>query len=187
MEIVCRSRIMAVICCLAVLALAGPLSATGYAHGPCAAQKHCGGHDCGGGDCECGGDCGCGDNSDCDCGGKSCPCEEEGEAMGPGGHHGPGPHRMMEGMAGMKEHLDKVRQAVSELRRNEREMAGLTDAAAFRAAAVKQFKMIDDVLEAHLKHMESMTGRMQGKMPPGHGGGMKMAPEGGGPGKPGPK
>ncbi|MBI5342708.1 MAG: hypothetical protein HZB63_05250 [Deltaproteobacteria bacterium] len=37
-------------------------------------------------------------------------------------------------------------------------MAGITDPAEFRKAAIEHFRMVDGLQESHLKHMESMMG-----------------------------
>lgn len=94
-------------------------------------------------------DCPCG----CDCGGcgKECMCGHM------HGGHGK-PHMMMGGMEGMKKHMEEVRKTVSALRDHEKKMEGVTDPAAFRKEAMEHFRMLDDLQESHVKHMESMMG-----------------------------
>jgi hypothetical protein len=92
--------------------------------------------------------CPCGCEGCCaDCCGKDC--------MGGCRHHGHGMHPVMEGM---KKHMEEVRKIVAALRDNEKKMEGLTDQAEFRKAAVAHFRMLDDLQESHVKHMESMMG-----------------------------
>ena len=80
-------------------------------------------------------------------------------------HHGHGMPPMMEGM---KMHMEEVRKIVAALRDNEKKMEGLTDQAEFRKAAVAHFRMLDDLQESHVKHMESMMGRGHEPMHHGH-------------------
>lgn len=84
---------------------------------------------------------------DCDACGKECPHG----GMHP--HHGK--HAMMEGM---KKHMEEVRKSVAALREHEKKMEGITDPAAFRKAALEHFRMLDDLNESHVKHMDSMMG-----------------------------
>ena len=77
-------------------------------------------------------------------------------------------HGMMHGGKGaapMKEsmgkHLEEVRSAVAKLRELEAKMESLKakdDAAAFRAASLEHAKLLTDIQESHLKHMEGMVG-----------------------------
>ncbi len=106
--------------------------------------------------CPC--DCGCkGCGKDCRCDGcrKDCCC---------GHKHDGGRPPMMEGM---KKHMEQVRKSVAALRDHEKKMEGITDPAEFRKAAIEHFRMIDDLEESHVKHMESMAGGMMHRH--GHG------------------
>ncbi len=89
--------------------------------------------------------CGCGH----DCGGP-CGCR--------GGGHDCGRHGRPPMMEGMKKHMEQVRKSVAALRDHEKKMEGITDPAEFRKAAIEHFRMIDDLEESHVKHMESMAG-----------------------------
>jgi hypothetical protein len=94
-----------------------------------------------------------------------CPCGEKCEC---GGHHGT--HKGMHGkpMAGggpMKEgmgrHMEEMRGAIAKLRALEAKMEALEskdDAGAFRAASLEHSKLLTDLQESHLKHMEGMMG-----------------------------
>ena len=87
-----------------------------------------------------------------------CPCECDCDACGKMGGHGHmhgghGAHPMMEGM---KRHMEEVRNSVAALRDHEKKLAGIVDPAEFRKAAVEHFRMLDDLHESHVKHMESM-------------------------------
>lgn len=62
----------------------------------------------------------------------------------------------------MKAHLDGMKNAVAGLRESEKALAGTEDPKAFRAAVIDHLKKLDDLEAAHLTHMESMMGRMQG-------------------------
>ena len=86
---------------------------------------------------------------DCDC--EACAKMGGGEHM----HGGYGGHPMMEGM---KRHMEEVRKGVAALREHEKKMEGITDPAGFRKAAIEHFRMLDDLNESHVKHMESMMG-----------------------------
>jgi len=80
-----------------------------------------------------------------------------------GGHtHG---MRMEDGgpmMEGMTRHMDEMRGTILKLRALEAKMDALKskDDAAFRAASLEHAKLLTDLQESHLKHME---GRMGGK------------------------
>jgi uracil phosphoribosyltransferase len=85
---------------------------------------------------------------------SGCPCDCDCGACGHmrGGH---GKHPMMEGM---KKHMEEVRKSVAALREHENKMEGITDPAQFRKAAMEHFRMLDDLNESHVKHMDSMMG-----------------------------
>lgn len=101
----------------------------------------------------------------CDCCGEECAC---GKGQGCGHKHGA--HGMPPMMDGMKKHMDEVRKAVAALREHEKKMEGITDPAQFRKAAIEHFRMLDDLQESHVKHMDSMTGGAGSKpMHHGHG------------------
>jgi hypothetical protein len=89
--------------------------------------------------------------SDCPCPCDKCP--KEGKCGQMHGGHGMPP--MMEGM---KKHMEEVRKSVAGLRDHEKKLEGVTDPAEFRKAAIEHFRMLDDLQESHLKHMESMAG-----------------------------
>ncbi len=116
--------------------------------------------------CSCGvkADCGC--EGGCDCGRKAdCGCEhgypkDAGQAGAGrhGGKHGKDGAPMKERMAG---HMDEMRAKIAKLRAIEAKMDGLKakdDAAAFRAASLEHAKLLTDLQESHLKHMEGMMG-----------------------------
>jgi len=90
---------------------------------------------------------------DCRCGGCDCGCEKEREYG-----HRHGVHGMHPMMGGMKVHMEEVRKSVTALREHEKKMEGITDPAEFRKAAIEHFRMLDDLQESHVKHMESMMG-----------------------------
>lgn len=90
---------------------------------------------------------GCPCDCDCDACGKECMCGRK--------HGGHGHHPMMEGM---KMHMEEVRKSVAALRAHEKKMEGITDPAEFRKAAIEHFRMLDDLSESHVKHMDSMMG-----------------------------
>jgi len=144
----------------------------------------CGHHDgCGCGhkaSCVCGEECGCGPDEGCGCGQKAgCGCEhrhargggQEGAGMpccaadntapGPGGMHA----RMHGGkdapaMKGaMTKHLEGMKEKIRKLREVEARMAGqVKDGEAFRASSLEHAKLLTDLQESHLKHMEGMMG-----------------------------
>ena len=111
--------------------------------------------------------------SGCGCG---CPCGEKsecghGEGCGCGGHYGihgmEGGHmhgRQMAGESPMKEemtrHMEEMRGTIAKLRALEAKMEALKskDDAAFRAASLEHAKLLTDLQESHLKHMEGMMG-----------------------------
>jgi len=90
---------------------------------------------------------GCPCDCDCDACGKECACGRM--------HGGHGKHPMMEGM---KKHMEEVRKSVAALREHEKKLEGITDPADFRKAAIEHFRMLDDLNESHVKHMDSMIG-----------------------------
>jgi len=138
----------------------------------------CGHH--GGGCCEggCGHcaakECGCGQKAHCGCehaypkdagqAGTECPCGTHGAAAGEPG----GMHAMMHGgkeAPPMKErmgkHLEAMKEKIRRLRDLEAKMESLKakdDAAAFRAASLEHAKLLTDLQESHLQHMEGMMG-----------------------------
>lgn len=113
--------------------------------------------------CKCESPCG----EKCDCGrGGGCGC---------GGHHGKheGMHgkeggkmhgKHMEGAGPMKEgmgrHLEEMRGTIAKLRALEAKMEALgsKDDASFRSASLEHSKLLTDLQESHLKHMEGMMG-----------------------------
>ncbi|HSL91931.1 MAG TPA: hypothetical protein VK863_04715, partial [Candidatus Limnocylindrales bacterium] len=100
---------------------------------------------------------GCPCDCDCDACGKECACGRK--------HGGHGKHPMMEGM---KKHMEEVRKSVAALREHEKKMEGITDPAQFRKAAIEHFRMLDDLSESHVKHMDSMMGGGREPMHHGH-------------------
>jgi hypothetical protein len=90
---------------------------------------------------------------------SGCPCECEGCC-----------HGMPPMMEGMKKHMEEVRKIVAALRGHEKKMEGITDPAEFRKAAIEHFRMLDDLQESHVKHMDSMMGGAgRGPVHHGHG------------------
>jgi hypothetical protein len=88
--------------------------------------------------------------------GCPCDCDACGKECKSGGmHHGHGMPPMMEGM---KKHMEEVRKSVGALREHERTLEGIADPAEFRKAAIEHFRMLDDLQESHVKHMDSMMG-----------------------------
>jgi hypothetical protein len=87
--------------------------------------------------------------------GCGCPCD--------GGHmHGKemaGGGPMKEGMA---RHMEEMRGTIAKLRALEAKMGTMeapnAAAAAFRAASIEHSKLLTDLQESHLKHMEGMMG-----------------------------
>ncbi|HWS15345.1 MAG TPA: hypothetical protein VN450_04045 [Candidatus Methylomirabilis sp.] len=131
--------------------------------------------------CACGHDegCGCGRMASSGCDGCGCECgypKDAGQAgaehhggthdnmaKGPGGRHG----MMHGGKDGppmkdrMAKHLEGMREKIGKLRALEAKMEALKskdDAAAFRAASLEHSKLLTDLQESHLKHMEGMMG-----------------------------
>ncbi len=112
-------------------------------------------------DCPCGEHHGCPDGASHDCG--DCPGDH-------GGMHGKDcMHRHGKGMAGgppmregMTRHMEAMRGTIAKLRALEAKMESLKskdDAAAFRAASLEHSKLLTDLQESHLKHMETMMGK----------------------------
>jgi len=126
--------------------------------------------------------CGCGHQEGCGCGqkaqrgcehgypkdagqaGAECPCGSHGAAAGePGGMHatmhgGKDASPMKERMG---KHLEAMKEKIRKLRDLEAKMESLKakdDAAAFRAASLEHAKLLTDLQESHLKHMEGMMG-----------------------------
>jgi hypothetical protein len=105
------------------------------------------------------------------CAGQPCPkagCEEcYPKDAGQAGAGAPcAKHEAMHGKAGgppmkaaMGKHLGEVRQKIAKLREVEAKMATqVKDADAFRASSLEHAKLLTDLQESHLKHMEGMTG-----------------------------
>lgn len=103
----------------------------------------------------------CGGCCDCDGCGKCCDCGKRGR---------------MPMMEGMKKHMEQVRKSVAALRDHEKKMEGITDPAEFRKAAIEHFRMVDDLQESHVKHMESMAGGAKQRHGH-HGGDCKECPD----------
>jgi hypothetical protein len=61
---------------------------------------------------------------------------------------------------GMARHLEETRGTIAKLRALETKMEALKskDDAAFRAASLEHSKLLTDLQESHLKHMEGMMG-----------------------------
>ena len=113
-----------------------------------------------GNECKCGEKCECGHGKGCDCGGRH--GKHEGMHGKEGGHmHG---KRMAGGgpmKEGMTRHMEETRGAIAKLRALEAKMEALKskdDASAFRAASLEHSKLLTDLQESHLKHMEGMMG-----------------------------
>lgn len=133
----------------------GLLLAAGIPHvatTPVHAEPGCG--------CPCGGKCGCGDEANCACEGHH--GMHAGMHGKDGGHmHGKetaGGGPMKEGMA---RHMEEMRGTIAKLRALEAKMEALKakdDAAAFRGASLEHAKLLADLQESHLKHMERMMG-----------------------------
>ena len=74
------------------------------------------------------------------------------------GMHGKDGGPMKEGMG---RHMEEMRGTIAKLRALEAKMEALKskdDAAAFRAASLEHSKLLTDLQESHLKHMEGMMG-----------------------------
>ena len=96
-----------------------------------------------------------------------CPhCREGCPEDCPYRHGKEGMHPMGEKMKG---HLEEMKKTVSDLRESEKRMESLTDPQAFRAAVLEHLKILDDLEESRLGHMESMMGAgHHGKPGPPH-------------------
>ncbi|HEX9205436.1 MAG TPA: hypothetical protein VF853_05875 [Candidatus Deferrimicrobiaceae bacterium] len=169
-----------------IVLLLGLLLAAGTPYlGATAAQADpgCGCHQEGkghGGGCGHHAGCGCGQKTECGCGqkaqcgcehsypkdagqaGADCPCGTHGAAAGePGGMHakmhgGKDAPPMKERMG---KHLEAMKEKVRKLRELEAKMAGQgKDGEAFRASSLEHAKLLTDIQESHLKHMEGMMG-----------------------------
>lgn len=107
----------------------------------------------------CGCESDCGHAKGCDCGGHHGKPEgmhgKEGGHMHGGPMAGGGP--MMEGMA---RHMEEMRGTILKLRALEAKMDALKskDDAAFRSASLEHAKLLTDLQDSHLKHMEGMMG-----------------------------
>lgn len=98
-----------------------------------------------------------------------CPCECGPDESGKMGGHGQmhGGHEMHPMMEGMKRHMEEVRRSVAALREHEKKLEGIVEPAAFRKAAIEHFRMLDDLQESHVKHMDSMMEQRRERMPQG--------------------
>jgi hypothetical protein len=75
-------------------------------------------------------------------------------------------HGMMHGgaspppmRAAMREHLEEMRATVKKLREVESKMAAqIRDGEGFRASSLEHARLLTDLQESHLKHMEGMAG-----------------------------
>jgi hypothetical protein len=134
----------------------GLLLAAGIPHvatTPVHAEPGCG--------CPCGGQCGCGDEANCVCEGHH---GKHAGMLGKGGGHMHG--KEMAGRGTMKEgmarHMEEMRGTIAKLRALEAKMGTMeapnAAAAAFRAASIEHSKLLTDLQESHLKHMEGMMG-----------------------------
>ena len=109
--------------------------------------------------CECGKGCDCGHEKGCDCAGHQ--GKHDGMHGKEGGHmHG---MHMKDGgpmMEGMTRHMEEMRGTILKLRALEAKMDVLKskDDAAFRAASLEHAKLLTDLQDSHLKHMEGMMG-----------------------------
>jgi len=107
-------------------------------------------------ECPCGEKCECGHGKGCDCGGHKGMHGMEGGHMHGGPMAGGGPMK-----EGMTRHMEEMRGTIAKLRALETKMEALKskdDAAAFRAASLEHSKLLTDLQESHLKHMEGMMG-----------------------------
>ena len=110
-------------------------------------------------ECPCGEKCDCGHEKGCDCGGHKGMHEgmhgKEGGHMHGGHMANGGP--MKEGMA---RHMEEMRGTILKLRALEAKMEALKskDDGAFRAASLEHAKLLTDLQDSHLKHMEGMMG-----------------------------
>lgn len=119
----------------------------------------------------CGYGCGYHEGCGCECcgegwaGREAPPCMQDNAAGVPGGMR-----RMMRGkrmggggpmMKGMARHMEEMEATILKLRTLEAKMGALKseDDAAFRAASLEHAKLLTDLQESHLKHMEGMMER----------------------------
>ena len=117
---------------------------------------------------DCGRDCRNCPGCDCECGyhkgaGQAVPpCMQDNAAAAPGGMH-----RMMHGGGGastmrdaMGKHVEEMRGTILKLRALEAKMEALKskDDVAFRAASLEPSRLLTDLQDSHLKHMERMMG-----------------------------
>jgi hypothetical protein len=105
---------------------------------------------------------GCGCESDCGHG-KGCDCGGHKGMHGKDGGHMHGMHKAGGGpmKEGMTRHMEEMRGTIANLRALEAKMEALKskdDAAAFRAASLEHAKLLTDLQDSHLKHMEGMMG-----------------------------
>jgi hypothetical protein len=85
---------------------------------------------------------------------------QDNTAVAPGGMH-----RMMHGGGGsppmraaMGKHMEEMRATVKKLRETEAKMAGqIKDGESFRQLSLEHARLLTDLQESHLKHMEKMT------------------------------
>jgi len=143
-----------------VLAVGGPYPVVTVVQADPGSGHGCGHHE------GCGPGCpGCGCESGCPKGAAQVvpPCMQDNAAAAPGGM----PRRMWGGGGGpqmrkaMAMHLEEMRATVKKLRALEEKMEILKskdDAAAFRAASLEHSKLLTDLQESHLKHVEGMVG-----------------------------
>ncbi|MDO8738220.1 hypothetical protein [Candidatus Deferrimicrobium sp.] len=105
-------------------------------------------------------------HADPGCGG-GCDCEgHHGKHEGMHGKDGGRMHGMHMGgggpmKEGMAHHMEEARGTIAKLRALEAKMETLKskdDAAAFRAASLEHSKLLTDLQDSHLKHMEGMMG-----------------------------
>lgn len=115
-------------------------------------------------ECPCGEKCECEHGKGCDCGGHH--GKHEGMHGKEGGAHEKHMHgKHMAGGGPMKEgmarHMEETRGTIAKLRALEAKMEDLKskdDAAAFRAASLEHSKLLTDLQDSHVKHMEGMMG-----------------------------
>lgn len=107
--------------------------------------------------CDC--DCPCGEKTDSGHGKECGDCPgHQGKHEGMHGKMAAGGPPMKEGMA---RHMEEMRGTIAKLRALESKMDGLKskdDAAAFRAASLEHARLLTDLQDSHLKHMEGMMG-----------------------------
>ncbi|RJP18750.1 MAG: hypothetical protein C4529_12125 [Deltaproteobacteria bacterium] len=119
---------------------------------PCGEKCGCGHHE---------GNCGCAEK----CGGGE-KCAKHGAMHGKRGEHGHAHGDRPAGgppmKAAMGKHMEEMRGTIAKLRALEGKMEALKakdDTAAFRAASLEHSKLLTDLQESHLKHMEGMMGK----------------------------